>query len=93
MAMVAMVAIQHPALGRGSYDVDEDFKKYVAAIYWVQGPSKYSLGQTSGGIRPTTVTFCEDFFWDIQQTICGTYTQTYIYITIVDMPRNSPIWS
>ena len=50
MAMVAMVAIQRPALGRGSYDVDEDFKKYVAAIYWVQGPSKYSLGQTSGGI-------------------------------------------
>ena len=27
------------APSRGSYDVDEDFKKYVAAIYWVQGPS------------------------------------------------------
>lgn len=25
---------------RGSYDVGEDFKKYVAAIYWVRGLAK-----------------------------------------------------
>ena len=32
-----MMAKNHPR--RGGYDVDEDFKKYVAAIYWVPKPS------------------------------------------------------